>query len=132
MNRECVLNCEATEPGSSVFIHALTAIHPGEELFIDYSLVADGEITDDICTQYACHCGSALCRHSMLTEATAGWLLISIRVRDCPLRSTVVRPDRQRKGGCRRLTIRRAEPRAQAEAASKSLTSSPSMGIKST
>ncbi|TCG02966.1 hypothetical protein BZM27_51935 [Paraburkholderia steynii] len=49
-NHACVLNCEAIETGSCVFIYALTAIHPGEELFIDYSLVADGEITDDVCT----------------------------------------------------------------------------------
>jgi hypothetical protein len=32
-----------------VFIHALVAIAAGEELFIDYSLAVDGEITEDVC-----------------------------------------------------------------------------------
>jgi hypothetical protein len=47
-------------------IHALAAINVGDELFIDYGLVIDGEITDDVWTQYACHCGASGCRQSMI------------------------------------------------------------------
>ena len=46
--------------GNRVFIHALTAISPDEELFIDYGLEIDGEITDEACAHYACHCGAAV------------------------------------------------------------------------
>ncbi|SKD05607.1 hypothetical protein SAMN05446934_9681 [Paraburkholderia hospita] len=48
LNHACAPNCEAIETGDRVFIHALTAIQPGEELFIDYGLVIDGEITDEV------------------------------------------------------------------------------------
>jgi SET domain-containing protein len=66
LNHACTPNCEAIETGDRIFIHAVTAIEPGEELFIDYGLVVDGEITDDIGKTYACHCGGPACRRSML------------------------------------------------------------------
>jgi SET domain-containing protein len=68
LNHACTPNCEAIETGERVFIHAVTAIAPGEELFIDYGLVVDGDITDDIGQQYACRCGSPACRLSMLAD----------------------------------------------------------------
>lgn len=46
--RACVLNCEAIELGDRLFIHAIAAIEAGEELFIDYGLAADGEVTEDV------------------------------------------------------------------------------------
>ena len=66
LNHACEANCEAIEVGDRVFIHAVTAINPGEELFIDYGLVIDGEISDEIRAQYACHCGAPACRRSMI------------------------------------------------------------------
>lgn len=66
LNHACSPNCEAIETGERVFIHALAAIAPGEELFIDYCLSVDGAVTDDIRTQYRCHCGASGCRHTML------------------------------------------------------------------
>ena len=65
LNHACTPNCEAIETGDRVFIDALTAIKPGEELFSDYGLVTDGKITGDIRTQYASHCGTSACRRSM-------------------------------------------------------------------
>jgi hypothetical protein len=66
LNHACTPNCEAVESGDRVFIHALIDIGPGDELFIDYALTIDGEPNDAIRQQYACRCGSAGCRHTML------------------------------------------------------------------
>ncbi|BEU28433.1 SET domain-containing protein-lysine N-methyltransferase [Paraburkholderia sp. 22B1P] len=66
MNHACEPNCEAIEVGDRVFIHALSAIDAGNELFIDYGLVSDGEVTDEVRAQYACHCGASACRGSMI------------------------------------------------------------------
>ena len=68
LNHACDPNCEAIETGDRVFIYTRKTIRAGEELFIDYSLSIDGEITDDIRAQYACHCGTSACRRSMLGE----------------------------------------------------------------
>jgi hypothetical protein len=48
INHACAPNCEAIETGDRVFIHALMAIEPGDELFIDYGPAVDRKITDDI------------------------------------------------------------------------------------
>ena len=69
INHACAPNCEAIETGQRVFIHALVDIQPGDELFIDYGLSVDGEITDEIRTHYACRCGAPGCRQSMLAAA---------------------------------------------------------------
>jgi SET domain-containing protein len=69
LNHACAPNCEAIETGDRVFIHALTSIAPGHELFIDYGLIIDGEVTESERTQYACHCGDTACRQTMLGEA---------------------------------------------------------------
>ncbi|HKR40904.1 MAG TPA: SET domain-containing protein-lysine N-methyltransferase [Paraburkholderia sp.] len=66
INHACAPNCEAIETGQRVFIHALVDIQPGDELFIDYGLSVDGEITDELRAHYACRCGATGCRQSML------------------------------------------------------------------
>lgn len=66
LNHACAPNCEAIETDDRIFIHAITEIRPGDELTIDYGLVVDGEITEDVKEQYACHCGISGCRQSML------------------------------------------------------------------
>lgn len=68
LNHACTPNCEAIESGDRVFIHAVTAIRAGDELFIDYSLAVDGDITADVRNMYACHCGGSACRQSMIGE----------------------------------------------------------------
>ena len=69
INHACAPNCEAIETGYRVFIHALIAIEPDDELFIVYSLAGDGEISEEVRAHYACHCGAATCRQSMLARA---------------------------------------------------------------
>ncbi|CAB3726899.1 SET domain-containing protein [Paraburkholderia rhynchosiae] len=71
LNHACVPNCEAIEAGNRVFIYALRDILPGDELFIDYGLSVDGEVDEDIRAHYACHCGAAECRQSMIADGAS-------------------------------------------------------------
>ena len=67
INHACEPNCEADETeGGRVFIKALRDLQPGEELFYDYGLVIDERYTPKLKAQYACRCGSAVCRGTML------------------------------------------------------------------
>lgn len=67
INHACEPNCEAEEtPEGRVFIKTLRDLHPGEELFYDYGLVIDERLTPALKRQYACRCGSPVCRGTML------------------------------------------------------------------
>jgi SET domain-containing protein len=66
INHACDPNCQAEESGGRVFIMALRRLKPGEELFYDYGLVIDERYTPKLKREYACRCGSPLCRGTML------------------------------------------------------------------
>jgi SET domain-containing protein len=66
INHACQPNCEADEIGGRVFIKALRAIRPGEELFYDYGLVIEERYTPRLKKQFECRCGSRKCRGTML------------------------------------------------------------------
>ena len=66
INHACEPNCEADDDGRRVFIKALRAIRPGEELFYDYGLVIEERYTPRLKKQFACHCGRPGCRGTML------------------------------------------------------------------
>ena len=66
INHACEPNCIADETDGRVFIRALQALNPGDELFYDYGLVLDERITAKLKKQYACRCGAASCRGTML------------------------------------------------------------------
>ena len=66
INHACDPNCEADEENGRVFIKALRDIFPGEELFYDYGLTIDERYTAKLKKEFACHCGSADCRGTML------------------------------------------------------------------
>ena len=72
INHSCEPNCEAEEKKGRVFIKALRDIAAGEELFYDYGLVLEGRHTAKIKAEYACHCGHAECRGTMLAPKRAG------------------------------------------------------------
>ena len=65
-NHACEPNCEADEVDGRVFIHALRDLSPGEELFYDYRLMLDERHTAKVKKQFACWCGAATCRGTML------------------------------------------------------------------
>ncbi|WP_310383695.1 SET domain-containing protein [Roseateles sp.] len=66
INHACDPNCEADEENGRVFIKALRDIFPGEELFYDYGLTIDERYTAKLKKEFACHCGSPVCRGTML------------------------------------------------------------------
>ena len=76
INHACDPNCQADEEEGRIFIHALRDLHPGEELFYDYGLIIDDRYTPKLKREYACRCGSPVCRGTMLSpkrsKATGG------------------------------------------------------------
>ena len=66
INHACEPNCEAQEEKGRVYIHALRDIRRGEELSYDYGLVIDERLTKAVKAAYACRCGAAECRGTML------------------------------------------------------------------
>jgi len=66
INHSCQPNLEAEQKGNRVFLKALRHIKAGEELSYDYSLVVDSRKTPRLKKEYACYCGAANCRGTML------------------------------------------------------------------
>ncbi|CAD5371811.1 putative enzyme [Rubrivivax sp. A210] len=66
INHACTPNCVAEEVDRRIFIHAARNLEVGEEIFYDYSLVIDERYTAALKKEYACHCGAADCRGTML------------------------------------------------------------------
>ncbi len=66
INHSCAPNCEAVIQKSRVFIVARKPIALGEELFYDYGYERDGSETPEDEMRYACRCGAARCRGTIL------------------------------------------------------------------
>ena len=66
INHSCDPNCETVIEGGRVFIEALRDIKPGEELGYEYGLTWESTDDPDELANYACRCGAAKCRGSML------------------------------------------------------------------
>ena len=69
INHSCDPNCRTFEDDEGrVFIEAKRKIRPGEELSYDYKLQIEGRLTKRERAQYACRCGTAKCRGSLLEK----------------------------------------------------------------
>lgn len=69
INHSCAPNCVTHEDEDGhVFIDAKKSIAPGTELSYDYRLTIDGKLTKAERAQYACRCGAAKCRGTLLHE----------------------------------------------------------------
>jgi uncharacterized protein len=66
INHSCEPNCEAVTASGRVYIEALQAIAPGEELTYDYRLERLGRHDAEWEKRYACHCGAKTCRGTLL------------------------------------------------------------------
>ncbi len=65
-NHSCDPNCESVVEKRRVFIEALRAIELGEEMTYDYQIYRDHDDPENIDEIFACRCGFANCRGTML------------------------------------------------------------------
>ena len=65
-NHSCDPNCESVIESKRVYIEAVRAIEPGEELTYDYQIQREDDDPPNIDEVFACRCGSAQCRGTML------------------------------------------------------------------
>jgi len=68
INHSCDPNCEAVEEGGRIFIEAIRAIRPGEELGYDYRIVLDERHTPREKRRWLCCCRAAECRGTLLGQ----------------------------------------------------------------
>ncbi|RJX32799.1 MAG: SET domain-containing protein [Oxalobacter sp.] len=66
INHSCEPNCESVVKKGRVYIEAIRTIEAGEELNYDYQLDIGEDVTEEDKQRYACLCGSASCRGTML------------------------------------------------------------------
>ncbi|MBW4049969.1 MAG: SET domain-containing protein [Proteobacteria bacterium] len=65
-NHSCNPNCESVTEKRRVFIEATRTIQPGEEMTYDYQIQRDEDDPPGIDEVFACRCGFAQCRGTML------------------------------------------------------------------
>jgi SET domain-containing protein len=66
INHGCDPNCESVIEERRVFIEAIRDIAPGDELTYDYQIQREAHDPPNIDVIFACRCGAATCRGSML------------------------------------------------------------------
>jgi len=66
INHSCDPNCETIIEDGRVYIDAIRDIRPGEELGYDYQLTWESTDEPSELALYACRCGAAQCRGTML------------------------------------------------------------------
>lgn len=68
INHSCRPNCEPEEVDGRIYIQTRRPVFRGEELTFDYGLVSDEPLTEELQARYACRCGAAKCRDTMLAK----------------------------------------------------------------
>jgi len=65
-NHSCDPNCESVVEKRRVYIEAIRPIEPGEEMTYDYQIYKEAGDPENIDEVFACRCGFANCRGTML------------------------------------------------------------------
>ena len=65
-NHSCDPNCESVIENGRVYIEAIRAAQPGDELTYDYQIQREADDPADVDEVFACRCGAAQCRGTML------------------------------------------------------------------
>ena len=71
INHSCDPNCQSTTLKKRIYIESVRTIQPGEELNYDYEIQRDADDPKNVDAIFACRCGAATCRGSMLEAAKA-------------------------------------------------------------
>lgn len=66
INHSCDPNAQALIEGERIEIRATRDIRAGDEVLLDYQLAIDEDVDDCERAAYACGCGAASCRETML------------------------------------------------------------------
>jgi uncharacterized protein len=66
LNHSCNPNCESVIESRRVYIEAIRTIEPGEEMTYDYQIQREEDDPPGIDEVFACRCGFATCRGTML------------------------------------------------------------------
>ena len=69
INHGCDPNCASTTQNKRIYVEAIRTIQPGEELAYDYQIQRDPDDPPNVDEIFACRCGAAKCRGSMLVAA---------------------------------------------------------------
>lgn len=69
INHSCDPNLESTIEKGRVYLYSVRSIGKGDELFFDYQIGRDKTDPPDVDQIFACHCGAAECRGTMLWPA---------------------------------------------------------------
>ena len=72
INHSCDPNCETFEEDDRIFVHALCGLRAGEEILYDYKMVPSERRTRKLEKEFACWCGTAKCRGTMLEPTKRG------------------------------------------------------------
>ena len=112
INHGCDPNCESSMRGKRIFIEAIRTIQPGEELAYDYQIQRDGDDAPNVDEVFACRCGAANCRGSMLEAPKKPRTAQRLAARRAPNRAAgaagkkdATRKRPARRGGQRRETL---------------------------
>jgi len=66
INHSCDPNCDTFEEDKRMFVRAIRAIRPGEELTYDYAIQAGEPLTREVKSRWPCWCGAKQCRGTVL------------------------------------------------------------------
>jgi SET domain-containing protein len=106
-NHSCDPNCESVIENGRVYIEAIRSAQAGDELTYDYQIQREAEDPPDIDEIFACRCGAAQCRGTMLWPTQRGPAKRPVRKAKRKQAAATRTPARkkkrtQRKGGGRR------------------------------
>jgi SET domain-containing protein len=68
INHSCEPNCDAVVDDGRIWIETIRDVEPGEELAYDYAYELEERHTPAAKKRYACNCGAARCRGTLLTR----------------------------------------------------------------